>query len=76
MEFIIPPPTHRHGHPDIGTMIEDWATVNATPTKQQRKKIGLVCSGPDAMNRSIRNTAAGMIRRGWDLDIEVEKFGW
>ena len=76
VDFIIPPPTYNHGHPDIGTMMEDWVTLNAVPTKQQRKRIGLICSGPDAMNRSIRNTAAGMIRRGWDLDIEVEKFGW
>ena len=40
------------------------------------KKIRVVASGPDSMGRLVRNTFAGLVRDGRDVDVAIEKFGW
>ena len=67
--IIIPPPTAEYGHPDIPGLMSDC-------TASMEGRIGVVASGPDGLNRCVRNTCAELARRGKDVDVEVEKFGW
>lgn len=79
VEVFIPPPTSKCGHPDLKKIVEEWVRKSSSVGDDKRRgkeRIGLVCSGPDGMNRSIRNVGADTIRRGYDLDVEIEKFGW
>ena len=65
-------PTAECGHPDVQEFINE--EVNALGAEAGR--IGVVVSGPDGLNRGVRNACAGLIRRGMDVRVEVEKFGW
>ena len=82
VDVHIPPPTSKRGHPDLQGLIEPWTqkkTVTMMSTAdhwRDHSRIGMVCSGPDGMNRCVRNLGASMIRKGYDLDVEIEKFGW
>ena len=71
--LMTPPPTSEHGHPDTAGMIGDW--IN-DPASSRGGKIGVVASGPDGMNRAVRNVCASLLRDGRDVSVEVEKFGW
>ena len=71
VEIIVPRATSETGRPDLKGLVEDVVRASG-----QREKIGVVVSGPDGMNRSVRNTCAKMVRDGMDIDIAVEKFGW
>ena len=73
--LVIPAPTARQGHPDICRIIWDW-TSDLDARASRPGSIGVVVSGPDSMNRVVRNTCAGMIRQGRNVSVEVEKFGW
>jgi len=70
----IPPSTAERGHPDIGVIIRNWIACFENETV--RPKIGVVASGPDGLNRAVRNTCASLVRQGEDVNVEVEKFGW
>ena len=81
--IVVPEPTADAGRPDIGTLVR--ATVarhskelvcEEVDMTETRTKVGVVCSGPDGMNRDVRNECAALIRGGMDVEIEVEKFGW
>lgn len=73
--LIVPAPTSEHGHPDIAGIIEEW--VNDVDDQGSiRGKIGMVASGPDGMNRAVRNLCSSLLREGRDVSVEVEKFGW
>ncbi|KAL8947010.1 MAG: hypothetical protein Q9222_006661 [Ikaeria aurantiellina] len=72
-DIIVPPPTSDHGHPDIPGMITSWILARDAG---QGLRTGIVCSGPDPMNRAVRNACASLLTRGHDVDVEVEKFGW
>jgi len=65
----IPPRTADNGHPDVAGLIADW--VDGC-----RGRTGVVASGPDGLNRSVRNTCSSLIRNGYDVNVEIEKFGW
>ncbi len=71
----IPPPTSGAGHPDIESTISDWV-VSVDDRTRAGSKIGVVASGPDGMNRTVRNTCASLIWQGRDVSVEIEKFGW
>ena len=74
--LMTPPPTSEHGHPDIAGIIGEWINeVNHQPSSR-RNKIGVVASGPDGMNRAVRNACSSLLRDGRDVSVEVEKFGW
>ncbi|KAI4227741.1 MAG: hypothetical protein L6R36_002161 [Xanthoria steineri] len=73
IEVIIPPPTATNGKPDVPRLIES-CVVSAT--RNGHARIGVVCSGPDGMNRAVRNFCASFLASGYDIDVEIEKFGW
>lgn len=74
LDLRIPPPTATHGRPDVRAMVRELVHTNdAGPAKQTT---GIVVSGPDALNRDVRNTAARLVGEGKDVNITVEKFGW
>lgn len=74
VEVVIPRPTEEVGRPDLKSMVEE--IVSRYDTGGERRRVGVVVSGPDGMNRSVRNTCAGLVWEGTDVNICVEKFGW
>jgi hypothetical protein len=38
--------------------------------------VSVVVSGPDGLNRTMRNKCARTIRKGINLEVAVDKFGW
>lgn len=73
--LITPAPTSDHGHPDIAGTIKEWIN-DVDDQASSRGKIGIVASGPDGMNRAVRNVCSSLLREGRDVSVEVEKFGW
>lgn len=78
--LITPPPTSHRGHPDIASILREWIhNVDDDDNDDDRQgKIGVVASGPDGMNRAVRNVCSSLLREegGRDVRVEVEKFGW
>ena len=72
---VTPVPTSENGHPDVASIIGGWVD-NVDNQMSSRGKIGVVVSGPDGMNRAVRNVCASMLWDGRDVNVEVEKFGW
>ncbi|KAH7382802.1 ferric reductase-like protein transmembrane component [Cadophora sp. MPI-SDFR-AT-0126] len=72
-EVIVPRATEEIGRPDLKTMICDLVD---SYSGQKGKKTSVVASGPDGMGRLVRNTCAGLVRDGRDVDVAIEKFGW
>jgi len=75
VKLEIPPPTSKSGHPDIEGIISDWV-VSIDGQTLRGTKVGVVASGPDGMNRTVRNICASMLWQGRDVFVEIEKFGW
>lgn len=67
--ITVPPPTVEVGRPDVANYIAEIASASLTG-------IGVVVSGPDGLNRAVRNACAREVRTGIDIDLRVEKFGW
>ncbi|KAI3337228.1 hypothetical protein HD806DRAFT_31572 [Xylariaceae sp. AK1471] len=65
----IPEPTVEVGRPDITGYV-------AEVVASSKSDVGVVVSGPDGLNRSVRNACAQEIRSGVDIHLLVEKFGW
>jgi len=76
VQIIIPLATEDAGHPDLHSMVRGIADGLGRGTGDEGKKIGVVVSGPDGMNRLVRNTCTELVRDGQNVDIAVEKFGW
>jgi len=76
VEVILPEPTEERGRPDIGLLIEHQVEPHHDIKVGREQKIGVVCSGPDGMNRAVRNTCSSLIAQGWNVNVEIEKFGW
>ena len=76
VEVMLPEPTEEHGRPNIGSLIEHRVDSHHVKGKNRSEKIGVVCSGPDSMNRAVRNTCSSLIARGRDVSVAIEKFGW
>ena len=74
VELFIPPPTSENGRPDVAGLVESWIVNQERAT--MRSRIGVVCSGPDGMNWAVRNRCSALLARGWDVGVEIEKFGW
>jgi hypothetical protein len=72
-EIIIPRATEEIGRPDLKEMISEMVEK---AVGEVGKKIRVVVSGPDSMGRTVRNTCAGLVRTGRNVDVTVEKFGW
>lgn len=73
--LMTPAPTSDHGHPDIANIIREWLN-DIDDRVSSRGKIGVVVSGPDGMNRAVRNVCSSLLQEGRDVSVEVEKFGW
>lgn len=73
--LMMPAPTSDHGHPDIANIIGEWVN-DLDDQASSRGKTGVVVSGPDGMNRAVRNVCSSLLREGRDVSVEVEKFGW
>ena len=73
--LIMPAPTSDHGHPDIENIIGEWIN-NIDDRESSRGRIGVVASGPDGMNRAVRNVCSSLLLDGRDVSVEIEKFGW
>ncbi|KAI0430348.1 hypothetical protein F5Y09DRAFT_231030 [Xylaria sp. FL1042] len=67
--ITIPQPTVEVGRPDVTKYITEIASASLA-------NIRVVVSGPDGLNRTVRNACAREIRSGIDIDLRVEKFGW
>lgn len=74
LKVVIPPPTSKAGRPDIPELLEDNLTELTNGNLDC--KTGVVVSGPDAMNRIVRNTCARLAWDGMDIDVAVEVFDW
>lgn len=72
LELIIPQPTALAGRPDVVGCVSGWVTESSTAQLQA----AVVVSGPDGLNRMVRNTCAEAIGKGADVRMAVEKFGW
>ncbi|KAI0526405.1 hypothetical protein F5B22DRAFT_156678 [Xylaria bambusicola] len=69
VRIVIPRPTVEVGRPNIANYITGIARASVAD-------IGVVVSGPDGLNRTVRNTCAREVRSGMNIDLRVEKFGW
>lgn len=76
LELVVPRPTSEAGRPDVVGQIEDWIESGIDHDNDAEGQTAVVVSGPDGLNRTVRNTCADAVSRGWDVRLAVEKFGW
>lgn len=76
LKLVIPSPTATHGRPDMSGIVEGLAREHLSDTGNGRVNAGVVVSGPDGMNRSVRNTCASLRGRGLDVEVSVEQYAW
>ena len=76
VDVVIPPPTESHGHPNVQECVTNWIGAHSAGIMPSPQDVGIVCSGPDGMNRSVRNLASALISKGHRISVEIEKFGW
>ncbi|KAI4181495.1 MAG: hypothetical protein LQ346_006776 [Caloplaca aetnensis] len=76
VEIIMPPPTATDGHPNVPVLLSSWISIRDDTLFDGHARVGVVCSGPDGMNRVVRNTCSSLLAHGCNVDVEVEKFGW
>ncbi|CZR57470.1 related to ferric reductase [Phialocephala subalpina] len=72
-EIIVPRATEEIGRPDLAGMITELVDMYAGG---EAAKTRVVASGPDSMGRLVRNTCAGLVKDGRNVDVLFEKFGW
>lgn len=72
LDLVIPEPTEEAGRPDVAGIVKGWILDAASDGLES----AVVASGPDGLNRTVRNTCADVIGEGLDVRIAVEKFGW
>lgn len=83
----LPTPTRKAGvRPNVAdlvrSVVEDECPVGpagrirAGEDVLVRGKVGVVVSGPDSLNRAVRNECARLTWAGWDTETMIEKFGW
>ncbi|KAG9245844.1 hypothetical protein BJ878DRAFT_418301 [Calycina marina] len=75
VQVIVPDATEDHGRPDLKGIIRN-AVVTFEAKKGNRKSTRVVVSGPDSMNRLVRNTCSSLVGEGSNVDVAVEKYGW
>ena len=81
LDIVVPEPTSDAGRPDISALVRSAVERHSSELMNggasgKKIKTGVVCSGPDEMNRAVRNECATLVREKLDVGIEVEKFGW
>ncbi|KAH9836411.1 ferric reductase-like transmembrane component like protein [Teratosphaeria destructans] len=65
LRLHIPAPTTEAGRPDVGTWVRGLVG--------RGERVGVVVSGPEGLNRGVRETCAGMAWEGLDVRVVVEK---
>ncbi|KAK4218913.1 hypothetical protein QBC37DRAFT_164742 [Rhypophila decipiens] len=79
LHLVMPEPTEEVGRPDVADTVEDWIQGGPYPVAvPARRAVGVVVSGPDGLNRTVRNVCADAIALNEEVDVRVavEKFGW
>ncbi|KAM7184052.1 hypothetical protein V8F20_012376 [Naviculisporaceae sp. PSN 640] len=86
LDLVVPEPTEGAGRPDVAGLVEGWIRDSSSCALEEsdgeRPAVGVVCSGPDGLNRLVRNVCADVIGGGLgdapnvDVKVAVEKFGW
>lgn len=69
----VPPPSRSHGRPEVRQLLRNSVDELSEAADD---KLGVVVSGPDSMNRDVRNACAALAWQGRDVEVSVEKFGW
>lgn len=75
LDLVIPPPTAEAGRPDVEGLVNEWIE-DARTDSHLGGEAAMIVSGPDGLNRMVRNTCAEAIGNGADVRLAVEKFGW
>ncbi|KAL8388198.1 hypothetical protein RB595_009387 [Gaeumannomyces hyphopodioides] len=75
LNLVVPEPTNEAGRPDTAGFVREICESQAS-SHAGSGGVGVVVSGPDGMNREVRNVCAAAIGDGIDVRIAVEKFGW
>jgi hypothetical protein len=77
--LVVLPLTRWQGQPDIRAIsreqVED-SREQVEDLKERNDSVGVVVSGPDGLNRTVRNECARMMRKAMKVEVAVEKFGW
>lgn len=77
VDVVIPPPSKMNGRPDVPQLVERWIAGRlGDDAATGKERVGVVCSGPEGMNRAVRNRCAAMAAKGLNIEVEVEKYGW
>jgi len=72
LDLVVPQPTAEAGRPDVSGLVSGWIEDGAADGHE----VSVVVSGPDGLNRSVRNVCADAIAAGSEVRVAVEKFGW
>lgn len=72
LDLVAPEPTAEAGRPDVAGIVGGWIDE----ADAEGRAVGVVVSGPDGLNRAVRNVCADAMARGRDVRVAVEKFGW
>ncbi|KAK4231460.1 hypothetical protein QBC38DRAFT_223166 [Podospora fimiseda] len=72
LELVMPPPTEEVGRPNVRSIVMKWVEEAGLLGEDA----SVVVSGPDELNRAVRNACADSIAEGHRPRIAVEKFGW
>lgn len=75
LDLVVPPSTAVAGRPDVVGTVQGWIN-EVDDSMPHSQETAVIVSGPDGLNRMVRNTCAEAIRRGADVQLAVEKFGW
>ncbi|KAL9114292.1 MAG: hypothetical protein Q9227_001714 [Pyrenula ochraceoflavens] len=76
--LLLGPTACSDSRPDVPKIIEAWLDSNERmySNPKRRSNVGVVVCGPQGMTRDVRNGCAGLVRKGWNVGIEVERFEW
>lgn len=77
LDLVMPEPTVEAGRPDVEGLVSGWIAGASSGNEDGiRREAGVVVSGPDGLNRMVRNVCAREVGRGKEVRVAVEKFGW
>ncbi|KAM0276647.1 hypothetical protein ACHAQH_006556 [Verticillium albo-atrum] len=72
LDLVVPRPTAVAGRPDVQGHVQGWIGL----ADAERRDARVLVSGPDGLNRDVRNTCSQAMGGGSDVRVVVEKFGW
>ncbi|RNJ58834.1 hypothetical protein D7B24_003920 [Verticillium nonalfalfae] len=72
LHLVVSRPTAIAGRPDVQGHVQSWIREADAEGRQTR----VLVSGPDGLNRDVRNTCSQAMWGGSDVRVVVEKFGW